>query len=259
MSTRSCIARLTSKKGEAIRFSGVYHHWDGYCEGVGSTLFRLRNGHFKGSTEAMLKMLIDDYPQGWSTINGKDFNLKPEPRPDDAGQICTICNKPNWMHYAQYYKEENPRWVEAGRPECPPKVSGYCVADHSPTPAEHMNPECYSPNEDKSPTTEENASNCGCEYVYAFDPSDPDTMYVLSSYVKGKKMIGMFGCGDPDAEWKTIGKINLNGTEPTEEGWGKRPIKQSKVVKKAKKAKKVKVEEPVVIAEENKDVLDLLS
>ena len=76
--------------------------------------------------------------------------------------------------------------------------------------------------------TARNASACGCEYIYAF-AKDNRTMYVLSSYCsddESKKMIGMFGMGDPKAKWKVIGQIDLDGIEPTEEQWGEVPIVQ---------------------------------
>lgn len=58
--------------------------------------------------------------------------------------------------------------------------------------------------------TEKNAAEVGCEYIYAFDKEgDKDIMLVLSSYVGDRKMIGMFGMGNPHAEWKVIAKIEL--------------------------------------------------
>lgn len=83
--------------------------------------------------------------------------------------------------------------------------------------------------------TEKNASKCGCEYVYAFTP-DGKTMLILSSYCEdGSKMIGMFGCGDPKAEWKVIGELKLNGAAP--KNWETYPLinapsKSKKVVEK---------------------------
>lgn len=253
MSTRGCIARLISKPGKKIRFSGSYNHWDSYPSGLGSTLFQLRNGHFKGNTLAMLKYLIDDHPRGWSTINDADFNLPAAPRPDNKTVICKHCPLPNWKHYAQYYVEENALWVEAGRPPCPSHSKGtYLVSDHSPE-AENIphGPVCY---EGAEPfvVTQKNASNSGCEYVYAFTP-DGKFMVVLSSYCKdGDKMIGMFGKGDKNAQWKIIGEINLDGVEPTEKEWDMLPIEQGKTVEK------VEAEEPLAHqleqAEVTKDV-----
>jgi hypothetical protein len=73
MSTRSIIARRTGNGG----WEGRYHHWDGYPEGVGATLFSAYNGHFEKDADAMLKYLVDDHPAGWSTINGADFSMEP--------------------------------------------------------------------------------------------------------------------------------------------------------------------------------------
>jgi len=201
MSTRSCIARLTSNPGKKIKFKGVYHHWDGYPQGLGSTLFQLRNGHFKGDTNAMLKVLIDQHPAGWSNINNADFSLVP-------GYM-----ELNTKHD---FKDEDYQKT----PHC------FCHGERS-------EPGCK--------INQKNASNSGCEYVYAFTPNGK-TMVVLSSYCEdGKKMIGMFGCGDPKAEWKVIGEVNLDGTEPTEEGWGEVPIQQAVMVPAAPEP----VEEPL--------------
>ena len=72
MSTRGAIARV---KGDG--FVGVYHHWDSYPKWLGKTLWELYHGHFKGDLEAMLTVLIDQHPAGWSTINNKDFTKEP--------------------------------------------------------------------------------------------------------------------------------------------------------------------------------------
>lgn len=72
MGTRGVIARVTNDG-----FEGRYHHWDSYPDGLGDTLFNLLRGHFEGDIEAMLKILIDDHPAGWSTINDGDFSLPP--------------------------------------------------------------------------------------------------------------------------------------------------------------------------------------
>jgi hypothetical protein len=73
--------------------------------------------------------------------------------------------------------------------------------------------QCYchgERSEDVQDVTEANAAHAGCEYVYAFDKEDnKDIMLVLASYVGERKMIGMFGMGNPNAEWKVIGKIDL--------------------------------------------------
>ncbi len=78
MSTRSIIARPTP-----AGFAGRYCHWDGYPSGVGRTLYTLRNGHFHRDTTALLRVLIDEHPAGWSIIVDADFSLDPRWIDDD--------------------------------------------------------------------------------------------------------------------------------------------------------------------------------
>jgi len=73
VSTRSVIARWTH--GDDWR--GVYCHWDGYPSGVGATLWRIYRAPFGCNLSAMLKLLIDDHPEGWSAIVNCDFALQP--------------------------------------------------------------------------------------------------------------------------------------------------------------------------------------
>lgn len=203
MSTRSVIARK-----DGMSFKGVYHHWDGYPSGLGATLFELRNGHFKGDTQAMLSALIDDHPAGWSTINGADWTQCPGFTQDQYN--CEICGEPDWKHYAQNYASH-------GLPEPPHPEGNWCVFDHSPKrPETARRPECYchgQRHEEANAITEQNAADCGCEWAYVFDGNGK--MEVQSSYRRdGHKMIGMFGCGDPDSVWRTIAVVDLNGEEP---------------------------------------------
>ena len=83
-------------------------------------------------------------------------------------------------------------------------------------------PECYchgDRHEETQVVTEKNAADIGCEWVYAFN--DKNQMVVLSSYNEdGKKMIGMFGMGNPDARWCVKAIIDLDGTEPDWENLG---------------------------------------
>ena len=67
MSTRSIIARKTEGG-----FAGVYHHWDGYPVGLGQTLYRMYKQVSK--LDALTKLLIDEHPAGWSSINGVDWS-----------------------------------------------------------------------------------------------------------------------------------------------------------------------------------------
>ena len=176
MSTRGCVARLTSKEDKPVKFVGTYLHWDNYPDGTGASLFALRNGKFKGNTDAMLKLLIDEHPAGWSTINGVDWSLPIGYKEND-------------------FKNYNP--------DAPKPPQCFCHGDRS---------------EEAFEVTEENSCEVGCEYAYAFTP-DGKTMVVLSSHYvsdngEKRKMIGMFGCGDPDATWEPIGIVDLDGDEP---------------------------------------------
>lgn len=93
MGTRGCIARLTDNG-----FKGRYHHWDSYPSGLGKTLWKLYHGHFQQDLNAMLRMLIDKHKAGWSTICGKDFNLKAgfielsQPEYKDSKQPICYCH-----------------------------------------------------------------------------------------------------------------------------------------------------------------------
>jgi hypothetical protein len=86
MSTRGAIVRFTN--GEITEFAGRYHHWDAYPRSLGATLWGLYHGHFQKDLKAMLKVLLDEHPAGWSTINCKDFSLEPGYVMQGPGPIC---------------------------------------------------------------------------------------------------------------------------------------------------------------------------
>lgn len=204
----------------------MYHHWDGYPSGLGQTLFNIRKDIFAGDTARMLSFLIDSHPGGWSTINA-DWTKPIGTRPDDNYRICKQCDKPSWRHYRQYYAKSRSdfpsAWECTGRPYPPVTVpaDAILVLGHLPLlDDETTGPEPYPKGDLLSfPTTEENASGCGCEYAYVFE-DDGKRMLIQSSYYdpegknSGSKMIGGFGCGDEKAIWKTIAIIELDGPEP---------------------------------------------
>jgi len=73
MATRGIIAR---KRSEST-FEGRYYHNDASFEYLGETLCTLYTGHFQRDIHAMLAMLIDAHPAGWSTLHNCDFTLTP--------------------------------------------------------------------------------------------------------------------------------------------------------------------------------------
>ena len=184
MATRGAIARLTHVL--PLRWSGRYHHWDSYPDGLGRELWKLYHQTFGQDLDRMLQVLLDEHPAGWSSLSANDLERglfralttgDPLPSPDEVGPNC------------------------------------YCHGDR---------------NEEPWEVNEQNASRSGVEWVYVFtssyalEASDPDAkatrqdaMLVLSSYTPtGRKAIGMFGMGDPQAHWRLAGVVDLKGAEP---------------------------------------------
>lgn len=73
MSTRSNIAFLNDNG----TYTATYHHWDGYPTALGATLWSLYHEQFDRDVAAMRRILIDEHPAGWSTINDRDFSIEP--------------------------------------------------------------------------------------------------------------------------------------------------------------------------------------
>ena len=63
MSTRAIIAYASG----AGRWKGVYNHWDGYTESLGSELIK-RVATFDGDLSRMLRQYVDRCPEGWSSL-----------------------------------------------------------------------------------------------------------------------------------------------------------------------------------------------
>ena len=173
LGTRGCIARLTDNG-----FKGRYHHWDSYPSGLGKTLWNLFHGHFKEDLNAMLETLIDKHKAGWSTINGKDFNLKP-----------------GWVEYTTEDIENETRKYR--QPIC------YCHGGR---------------HESAWLVTEKDASGSGIEWVYAFDVKRKIMVILASYNEDNTKMIGFFGCGNESAKWQIVKEVILNYKEPDWEG-----------------------------------------
>jgi hypothetical protein len=133
-----------------------------------------------------------------------------------------------WGLYHGHFQKDLRRMLEVLIDEHPAGWSTITSGDFSLAPGynrslegEDRRPHCYchgDRSEEENLITHKNAADVGCEYVYGFD--EGPTLVVLSSYCAddgpfaGKKMIGMFGSGDPKATWKEIGRIPLEGPEP---------------------------------------------
>lgn len=164
---------------------GRYHHWDSYPTALGQTLFLLINGHFKGDIESALRVLLDEHPAGWSTINGKDFTLAPG---YSGLNFNTFERKDGTLDWDAYYASP-----ENLRPQC------YCHGSRS---------------EEAWDLPLNKAAGSGCEYAYIISP-ETRSMHVLSSYRgDGTKMVGFFGLGDADADWRLLATVDLDGPEP---------------------------------------------
>lgn len=72
MSTRSVIARKTARG-----WTGRYHHNSGSPTDLGAELWRQIREEFKGDLGAMLSVLIDQHPAGWSSIFGAKWEHAP--------------------------------------------------------------------------------------------------------------------------------------------------------------------------------------
>jgi len=70
MSTRAYISS-TDSNGTT---TGVYHHWDGYPSGLGRTIYRAYQGHFRRDLDRMREYLLS---HTWSSIVNADFSKTP--------------------------------------------------------------------------------------------------------------------------------------------------------------------------------------
>ena len=184
MATRGAIARLTSVL--PLQWTGRYHHWDSYPDGLGRELWKLYRGHFAQDLDRMLKELLDEHPAGWSNLSSLDL---------ERGLANALTT---------------------GDPLDPPGASGpncYCHGERQ--------EEAWEVNQDNA-----SGSGVEWAYVftssYGMEASDPagqatrqDAMLILSSYSpSGRKAIGLFGMGDPKAHWRLAAVVDLKGPEP---------------------------------------------
>ncbi len=185
MSTPGTIARLSGLA--PLHFYGRYHHWQSDPSGLGRALWSLYHGHFHRDLGALLRVLLDEHPAGWSSIVGADFDLLPATEggaaasqgilpPEESQGFAPVC----YCH--GYGARAEPDWE----------------------------------------VTQANASWSGCEWAYAFVTAsrpEREVMLVLSSYLRsGQKMVGGFGRGDSSALWAIVALVALDGCEPDWEG-----------------------------------------
>lgn len=223
MSTRWAIMRLTNSS--PLDAVGVYGHWDGYPSGVGQSLWHAIHERFAGSAVLAMKFFIDEHPAGWSSICGVDWALPVGAR-DHGKKLCASCKKEINAHYRQCYREGSEYWPLPDARLCDP-TNPVLVLGHAAEydPSAPRSAECYCHGdacEGPQPLALDEASACGVEWVYAFDEAN-NKMLILSSYRAeargraGRKMIGMFGQGDPNAVWGEVASIDL--TDSTEPDW----------------------------------------
>ena len=323
MSTRGAIARLD--RMEPPHFTGRYVHWDCYPTGLGAALWDLYHGHFARDLDAMLKVLIDEHPAGWSSLCGCDFSSAPGFREKGATSACPQA-RDEALDAPQCYchgdRHEQPQlitqanaaasgceWVYGFLPslaclqfpsgvallshprrqsDASPGNRNTTVESHWPHPAQADEVRANAIGEDKCggdesgpagselgeewlqtdghrakihepriaatgkiPSTDNTvprnecvgrfgqSSICGDEKsAVPRAPSPPcstggyrliePVMVVLSSFTRqGDKMIGLFGCGDPQAVWRAVAVLDLNGSMPiwdNIEAFGRRPL-----------------------------------
>ncbi len=183
MSTPGTIARLSGLA--PLRFYGRYHHWQSTPSGLGRALWSLYHGHFHRDLGALLRVLLDEHPAGWSSLVGADFDLLPATEGGADGGY------------------QPPEAAQGFAPVC------YC----------HGYGDRAEPDWE---VTQANASWSGCEWAYAFVTAprpEHEVMLVLSSYLgSGQKMVGSFGEGDSSALWAVVALVALHGCEPDWEG-----------------------------------------
>jgi hypothetical protein len=123
MSTRGHIARVIGGVAPIQTWKGRYHHMDSYPAGLGARLLELHREHFHGDLAAMLKVLLDDHPAGWSTIVWVARRLH---RPHEilTDTRCNFNLKPGFLDYLNETENE----AEYLRPRC------YCHGDRAEEP-----------------------------------------------------------------------------------------------------------------------------
>jgi hypothetical protein len=164
MSTRGIIARTNGAEGQ---FIGRYVHADSYPTGLGAYLWKLFHGHFHRDLTAMLRILVDEHPAGWSSLVGKDFRLNP-------GYTWELATR--GASFEVYSKRPDYR-----RPQC------YCHG------MRHEEPQVFTHEDLKE-------NNAGLEWLYVFD--EAENRLFIRDLGHGEELI--VELGDPEPDWKLV-------------------------------------------------------
>jgi hypothetical protein len=199
---------------------GRYHHFDGYPSGVGATLWELYRHVFECNIGEMRKVLIDDHPAGWSTINVSVEGWKArKPGYVDISRNykCSRkgCGKPHDEHYFQYLPQEAQDKMRAEGFD--PAKQGYALLGHSPVVPPDLQkvwdetPKCYCHGQ-RSEAEDQRMATLGTwddgslfllsdineEYAYILDD---DALYV---YASPHRLLGVFRWDEAEPNWKSL-------------------------------------------------------
>lgn len=159
MATRAVIAEPNDKG-----WVGVYHHLDGYPDGLGKTLWSIRGPVFDGDIEQMRQVLIRDHPAGWSSIVKADWT-QPAGGRDSRDFVCTECEAHMRAHYRQYYRDK----TLLPPPGVWNQANNILVLGHDPVKSTApVGPQCYchGVSTDDPATITSEGDNCGTVYAY---------------------------------------------------------------------------------------------
>jgi len=174
MSTNAAIARASGLG----KFTGVYHHWDGYPTGLGIALWDAYHGHFAKDLPRMLAYLIDEHSAGWSTIVHKNFRYKPgwsdpcKGYPSHEGVTSE-----QWQE--AYRKWQNSRMQ--ARPQC------FCHGGR---------------HEEPQPIDQD--SDAGLEWAYVFDVETRTMRVIYPTKNAGWKLAGNVALDGDSPDWTRI-------------------------------------------------------
>jgi hypothetical protein len=177
MATRGIIARKTE-----TGLVGRYHHWDSYPEALGKTLHTLYNSHFNKDASAMMCVLIDAHPAGWSDINDADFSYVP-----GFASFTSSASVGENFNRDLYYKqlEQYEQTEQAKRPHC------YCHGERR--------------EEAQTFTSLSDARNAWAEYAYIID-ENAHAMAVHARTGEAWRELAVVDLDAEEPEWRYLGE-----------------------------------------------------